>query len=96
VQLANFGQELSGTLDSLPGHFTSQIAIRDLRGVATGGKADRTIAEPSRNLVDEVHGTVFGITPDELAAADRYEVSGYARLQAPLKSGLLAWAYVRA
>ncbi len=39
---------------------------------------------------------VFEITPDELAAADRYEVSKYTRVQVTLKSGLQALAYVRA
>jgi Gamma-glutamyl cyclotransferase, AIG2-like len=96
VQLANFGRELTGTSDSLPGYSISQIAIRDMGVVATSGKTHHTIAERSRNLADEVPGMVFKITPDELAAADRYEVSDYTRVQVTLKSGLRAWAYVRA
>jgi hypothetical protein len=39
---------------------------------------------------------VFQITPQELAAADEYEVSEYKRVAVTLKSGLTAWAYVRA
>jgi hypothetical protein len=39
---------------------------------------------------------VFKITPEELIAADRYEVSDYTRVQVTLGSGLQAWAYVRA
>ena len=96
VQLANFGRELTGTSDWLPGYSTSLIAIRDPGVVVTSGKAHHTIAERSRNLADEVPGMVFEITPDELAAADRYEVSEYTRVQVTLKSGLQAWAYVRA
>jgi hypothetical protein len=54
--------------------------------VATSGKTHHTIAQRSGNLADEVPGMVFKITPDELAAADRYEVSEYTRVQVALKS----------
>jgi Gamma-glutamyl cyclotransferase, AIG2-like len=96
VQQANFGRELSGSSDSLPGYSISLIAIRDPGVVATSGKTHHTIAERSGNPADEVPGMLFKITPDELAAADRYEVSEYTRVQVVLKSGLQAWAYVRA
>lgn len=96
VQLANFGRELSGTSDSLPGYSTSLIAISDPRVVAESGKSHHTIAERSANPADEVPGMVFRITPEELAAADRYEVPEYTRVQLTLRSGLRAWAYVRA
>jgi hypothetical protein len=39
---------------------------------------------------------VFEITAEELAAADRYEVSEYTRVLVTLKSGARAWVYVRA
>jgi hypothetical protein len=96
VQLANFGRELAGASDSLPWYSISLIAIRDPEVVATSGKSHHTIAERSRSVADEVPGMVFKITPDELAAADRYEVSDYTRVEVTLKSGLRAWAYVRA
>jgi hypothetical protein len=96
VQLASFGRELSGSSDSLPEYSTSLIAIGDPGVVATSGKTHHTIAERTGNPADEVPGMVFRITPDELTAADRYEVSAYTRVQVTLKSGLRAWAYVRA
>lgn len=96
MQLANFGRELTGTSDSLPGYSISLIAIHDPVVVATSGKTHHAIAERSSNRVAEVPGTVFRITPDELAAADRYEVSEYTRVEVTLKSGLRAWAYVQA
>jgi gamma-glutamylcyclotransferase (GGCT)/AIG2-like uncharacterized protein YtfP len=40
--------------------------------------------------------TVFEITAEELAAADRYEVADYKRVAAPLASGVTAWVYVKA
>jgi gamma-glutamylcyclotransferase (GGCT)/AIG2-like uncharacterized protein YtfP len=96
VQLANFGRELSGSSDSLLGYSVSLVAIRDPGVVATSGKTHHSIAECSANLADEVRGMVFRITPTELAAADRYEVPEYTRALVTLKSGLQAWAYVRA
>ena len=96
VQLANFGRELTGTLDSLPGYSTTLIAIRDPGVVAASGKTHHAIAVRSGNPADEVPGMVFRVTPEELAAGDRYEVSDYTRVQVTLKSGLRAWAYVRA
>jgi Gamma-glutamyl cyclotransferase, AIG2-like len=96
VQMANFGRELQGRPDSLPGYSASLIAIRDPAVVATSGKTHHTIAEHSTNPSDDVPGTVFEITAEELAAADRYEVSEYTRVFVTLKSGARAWAYVRA
>ncbi len=96
VQMANFGRELAGRPDWLPGYSTSLIAIRDPAVVATSGKTHHTIAEHTANLSDEVRGTVFEITAEELLAADRYEVSEYTRVLVTLKSGARAWVYVRA
>ncbi|RJT86254.1 gamma-glutamylcyclotransferase, partial [Arthrobacter frigidicola] len=45
---------------------------------------------------DSVAGTVFQISEEELAAADRYEVADYKRVAVTLASGLTAWVYVRA
>ncbi|HEY1890410.1 MAG TPA: gamma-glutamylcyclotransferase family protein [Steroidobacteraceae bacterium] len=96
VQLASFGRELTGSSDALPGYRTSLLAIRDQAVVEKSGKSHHAIAARSSNLSDQVPGMVFRITSEELMAADRYEVSDYTRVQVRLKSGLQAWAYVRA
>jgi hypothetical protein len=96
VQMANFGRELAGRADRLPGYATSLIAIRDPTVVATSGRTHHVIAEHTANPSDEVPGTVLEITAEELLAADRYEVSEYTRVLVSLKSGARAWAYVRA
>ena len=96
VQMANFGRELAGRPDRLPGYSTSLIAIPDPAVVATSGKTHHAIAERSANSSDEVLGTVFEITAEELIAADRYEVADYTRVLVTLKSGTRAWVYVRA
>lgn len=96
VQLANFGRELAGRPDSIPGYMQTLIAIDDPDVVATSGKTHHPILQPSSNLADQVSGTVFEITTQELEAADAYEVADYKRVSVTLKSGLQAWVYVRA
>ena len=96
VQRANFGRELEGRPDSLPGYTLMSIVIDDENVVALSGKAHHTIAQQSANPEDKVTGTVYTVTAAELAAADRYEVSDYTRALKTLKSGAQAWVYVRA
>jgi len=96
VQMANFGRRLSGRADSLPGFTLRPIKIEDASVVALSGKSQHTIAKRSQNAGDEVTGMVFEITAEELAAADRYEVAEYTRVEVTLKSGVKAWVYVGA
>jgi gamma-glutamylcyclotransferase (GGCT)/AIG2-like uncharacterized protein YtfP len=96
VQIANFGRDLIGRADALPGYTQTMVAIDDPHVVATSGKTHHPIIEPGSNPHDEVMGTVFEITALELAAADKYEVSNYRRIAVTLKSGVQAWVYVRA
>ncbi|HEY0200109.1 MAG TPA: gamma-glutamylcyclotransferase family protein, partial [Burkholderiaceae bacterium] len=67
----------------------------DPQVVATSGKSHHPIAQRGA-AADGVDGMVFAITPEELAHADRYEVSDYRRELLPLASGLQAWVYVDA
>jgi hypothetical protein len=94
VQMANFGRHLSGRPDALPGYTLLPIKIDDPAVVALSRKSQHMIAK--RSAGDEVTGMVFEMTATELAAADRYEVSEYTRVQVTLKSGVNAWVYVAA
>ena len=93
VQMANFGRLLSGRPDALPGYTLRPIMIEDASVVALSGKSQHTIAKRSQNADDEVTGMAFEVTAEELAAADRYEVAEYTRVEATLKSGVKAWVY---
>jgi len=84
VQIANFGRELTGREDVLPGYVRRMVAIY-------------ANAEPSSDPGDAVTGTVFEISAQELAAADKYEEpADYRRIQVTLRSGVQAWVYVHA
>jgi hypothetical protein len=96
VQLSNFGRELQGRPDSLPGYKQEMVEIIDPAVLATSGKTHHPIVQESSNAADEIAGTVFQITAQELAAADEYEVADYKRVSVLLKSGADAWVYVQA
>lgn len=94
VQLANFGRELTGSADAMPGYEQSWVEITDPEVVATSGKTRHPILRPGSDSGAPIPGMVFQITPEELAAADSYEVSDYQRVSVVLKSGVEAWVYV--
>jgi gamma-glutamylcyclotransferase (GGCT)/AIG2-like uncharacterized protein YtfP len=95
VQQASFGRLLKGAPDALVGWKQEMVEITDLDVLAKSGKRYHPIVMPGSET-DRVPGMVFEITAEELAAADRYEVSDYQRVAAKLASGLTAWVYVKA
>jgi len=93
VQRAQFGRVLDGATDALVGFKTEMVEITDPDVLAKSGKRFHPIV--ARGVAaDRVAGMVFEITPDELRAADAYEVADYERIEAELASGLRAWVYV--
>lgn len=96
VQIANFGRELVGTKDILQGYVVGEIEITDERVLRESGKAIHPILRFTGDLADEVSGTLFEITEEELARADDYEVDDYVRTLATLKSGNKSWIYAAA
>lgn len=80
----------------MPGFRKEMVEITDPDVLAKSGERFHPIVLPSANPEDEVAGKVFRITPVELAAADAYEVADYKRIEVGLKSGIVAWVYVKA
>jgi gamma-glutamylcyclotransferase (GGCT)/AIG2-like uncharacterized protein YtfP len=86
VQVANFGRELKGRPDVLRGYVRRIL-----------GESGHANVEPGSNPDDAVAGTLFELTEDELAAADKYEQpANYHRISVVLNSGARAWVYVSA
>lgn len=96
VQLKSFGRLLEGADDAIPGYHRAMVEITDPDVLRTSGERFHPIVSHTGNPTDEVAGKVFRITADELAAADRYEVSDYKRVSVRLKSGHEAWVYIQA
>lgn len=96
VQLSTFKRKLEGLPDVLLGYVLDEIKITDPVVLARSGKTYHPILQYTGNHHDEVQGTVFEVTDEELAQADDYEVSDYARVSAQFKSGVTAWIYADA
>jgi gamma-glutamylcyclotransferase (GGCT)/AIG2-like uncharacterized protein YtfP len=96
VQRATFGRLLVGQPDELVGFEQSLIRIKDQQTIALSGKADHVIVKFNGRSDSRVRGTVFEITANELAKADRYEVAEYRRISVTLASGKKAWVYADA
>lgn len=94
VQRAQFGRELAGRDDGLPGYAARMLTITDPAVVALSGTAAHPVVVHTGEESDVVPGTVFTITEDELRAADEYEVDDYHRIEVALASGTRAWVYV--
>jgi len=94
VQLANYGRLLDGRPDALRGYRLAPLAITDPHVVRISGKAVHAIARRTGDSADVIGGMVFGLSPAELAATDRYEVDAYARVEVTLASGARAFVYV--
>ncbi len=96
VQQATFGRLLSGNSDALRGFALASLKIEDPEVIAISGKATHTIAKFTGRDSDEIAGTVFRVTADDIENADRYEVDACKRIAVTLRSGIRAWVYVDA
>ena len=96
VQRSSFGRLLAGRHDAMPGFRKDFVEITDPDVLAKSGERFHPIVVPTDDLGEKVDGMVFEITAAELAAADRYEVADYKRVEVVLCSGVKAWVYVKA
>src|SRR5262249_3571158 len=94
VQRANFGRELGGRNDELPGYAVTVLEITDPEVGAVSGRTHHPMVVHTGNDLDRVPGAVFEVTDGELAAAGEYEVDDYHRIEVTLASGAQAWVYV--
>lgn len=96
VQRELFGAELPTTSDTLVGWRLRMLRISDAAVLAMSGATEHPILERTGEAFDRVDGAVLELTPEQLAAADAYEVDDYRRVRASLASGLDAWVYAAA
>jgi gamma-glutamylcyclotransferase (GGCT)/AIG2-like uncharacterized protein YtfP len=94
VQMVNFGRKLVGNSDKLTGHKIIDVTIKDPKVLEESGTAVHPGLVFTGDPADEVSGSVFDITPEELEQADKYEVSDYKRVSVTLESCVSAWIYI--
>ncbi len=86
VQAAIFERQLDGIKDILCGYKLSEEKMAGAYPVI----------ESTGDPEDLVEGTVYVLTPGELAKADRYEGVAYKRIKVKLSSGKESWVYIAA
>jgi len=94
VQLDTFGRIVAGERAVLPGYTIDYVEVADQRVVDVSGLSVHPVLRHTGAALDKVIGKVLHITPDELEAADEYEVSLYHRISVTLDDGRSAWVYV--
>ena len=94
VQLDTFGRLLTGEDDVLQGYRLEWTDIDDDRVAQLSGLDSHPILRRTDDPRDHVFGRVLALTPEELDAADEYEVALYRRVSVQLASGIRAWVYV--
>jgi gamma-glutamylcyclotransferase (GGCT)/AIG2-like uncharacterized protein YtfP len=97
VQRSTFGRLLRGRPDALPAFEPSQVKIADAALAASLRRTHHANVTYNGRTDSRVGGTVFEITDQDLAAADRFEqIAAYERISVTLASGAKAWVYVDA
>ena len=95
VQIATFGRQVEGSPDALIGFRQDWVEITDPYVLKTSGKTHHPIVTQTDNPDDKVPGTVFALSPEDIARDDEYEVDDYMRASVSLASGKTAWLYVK-
>ena len=94
VQIKLFGRTLRGCNDILCSYKLKRVEITDDDFLASGEESIQQTLIVSEDHNDNIMGTVFEITKDELLLADKYEPENYIRKEVILQSGKKAWTYL--
>ena len=94
VQIELFGRFLNGVKDVLRGYKSVSIEITDEAFLAKGEDKIQTTLVPTNNENDIIEGMVFEISKEEILLSDKYEPTGYKRVEVKLDSRKAAWIYV--
>lgn len=95
VQVESFGRELKGTKDILKGYKLEQLQITDRAVLQKSEQEFHPIAIPTQEPNEQIIGTLYEISKEELLQADLYEVNDYKRVKETFHSGKQAWVYVK-
>jgi len=93
VQLSTFGRLLKGEPDELFCYEQDWLTVADPEYVAATGQARHVVVRFTGRADTTVQGTVFEVSDEELAVADRHEPTEYGRIVVTLASGKEAWVY---
>lgn len=84
IQQKIVGRFLDGDPDVLQNHTTQKVTI--------SGKTYPILIEAQNK---EIRGVVLHVSDNDFPALDEYETSAYKRVKVKLKSGTIAWVYMK-
>lgn len=93
VQNELLGRSLQGTPFTITGFAIKDIVIQDQAVIDLSGKRIHPGLVKTGQPTDQVSGTLFMVTPQELQAMDHYEVSDYQRLSV-IDGDQTFWVYI--
>jgi gamma-glutamylcyclotransferase (GGCT)/AIG2-like uncharacterized protein YtfP len=88
VQKTVFGRILEGVPERLLGYAVKRIEIEEEFGLE-----NYPIITPTEDKEDCIEGIVYELTIEELQLSDTYEGNSYTRIEVPLQSKRMVWAY---
>ena len=91
VQLAVFGRRLHGEPDALAGFKKESIKIKP----GFENVEEHVAISYTGNGDDLIEGAALSVTLADLQIADDYETKAYKRIMVQLRSGKIAWTYVK-
>lgn len=94
LQRSILGRVFPPESDILPGFTADYAEMADPRFAELTGSSVHAVLRRTDDPRDKVTGVVYHLTPDELDAADQFEVVMFRREQAVLASGRTAWVYL--
>ncbi len=94
VQMSTYGRKLQGEKGFLNGFKIEELEIQDPAVVSISGKSVHPIAIKTDNPKDQIQGSIFELSYQELLASDEYEVDAYERVKQVTISGKEIWVYV--
>lgn len=95
VQLESFGRKLIGKKEILQGFVVEQLRMTDQEVLDKSEQEYHPIAIPTNNKDDEIEGTLYEISEQELKQADLYEVADYKRVKVTFVSKKRGWIYIK-
>ncbi|MCC4906688.1 gamma-glutamylcyclotransferase family protein [Microbacterium sp. cx-59] len=95
TQLDVFGRLVHADDDILPGYALRYCDGEDPRAADPTAHTVLPLLRPTGSELDKVPGQLLHLSPDELDAADEFQVPLYRRARVTVASGRRAWLYLR-
>lgn len=96
TQIDTFGRLLNRTVDIVKGYKLDNIKIQNPEIITLMDNDFHPVAKSTNNLNDEITGTVFELSDEDMAKIETYtqEYTSLTKTEVTLGSGKKSWMYV--